>query len=219
MKPRRRRWTRVALGVGGAALGLGAVTAIILSLLSGADGPKRAPVHNVTLLRPPPPPPPPKAEEKPPEPELKKEEVKVPQPETPDQPADNQPPAGEQLGLDAEGGAGGDGFGLAARKGGRDITSLGAGGFGGFAATLQRHLQDELAKQERLRREDYRAVIKLWIAPDGSIQRYELAASTGNPATDEQLRAALSRLPPLRAPPPEEMPQPVRLRITSRSAG
>jgi protein TonB len=222
MKPRRRKWSRIAFGVAGLLLGGGALGAIIFALLSAGEGPKQAPVHNITLLRPPPPPPPPKVEEKQPEPEVKKEEVKIPEEQAPEQPdqAQDQAPPGEQLGVDAEGGAGGDGFGLAARKGGRDITSFGGGSpYAGFAGTVQQHIQDELAKRDKLRKEAYRVVVNLWIAPDGRLTRYELASSTGNPKTDEQLRLALDELAPFRSPPPQEMPQPVKLRITSRSAG
>ena len=41
--------------------------------------------------------------------------------------AANEPPPGEALGLDAEGGAGGDGFGLAARRADADLLQSGGG--------------------------------------------------------------------------------------------
>jgi hypothetical protein len=44
--------------------------------------------------------------------------------ESKSQSQDNKP-AGQELGLDAVGGAGSDGFGLVGKKGGRDITTLG----------------------------------------------------------------------------------------------
>ncbi|WP_052700215.1 hypothetical protein [Methylocucumis oryzae] len=73
------------------------------------------------------PPPPPKVE-KPPEPEVKNEvEQPEPEPEEPLPDVADEPPPGD-LGLDAEGTAGSDGFGLAARKGGRGLLGGGGGG-------------------------------------------------------------------------------------------
>src|SRR5208337_62662 len=70
-------------------------------------------VHTVTLLKPPPP----QKVEKPPEPEVKQEKPQesqvVEQQDVPDNKSNkDEPPPGDQLGLDAEGGAGGDAFGL-----------------------------------------------------------------------------------------------------------
>jgi protein TonB len=72
-------------------------------------------VQNITVIRPPPPPPPP--EEKPPPPPPDKLDEPLPQKE-PEPSPDNAPTPSQQLGLDADGAAGDDGFGLAARRGG-----------------------------------------------------------------------------------------------------
>lgn len=206
---------------------LGAVGWGVYSLwLAGGKSDRKHVVQQIELVRPPPPPPaPPKQEIKPPE--LKKEEViRTPEPPPPDAPkqADDKEPAGKELGLDAEGTAGGDGFGLAARKGGRDIITLGEGGGGRsgyqfYAGRLQRHLERELARDDRLRSTDYRAVVHVWLARDGRVDRVELAGPSGNPEADRRLTAALAALPAIGEPPPEGMPQPVRIRITSRAAG
>ena len=69
-------------------------------------------VQQITMIQPPPPPPPP--EVKPPEPEVEEEKIEEPEPEQEPEPApeeSNEPPA-EELGLDADGAAGSDGFGL-----------------------------------------------------------------------------------------------------------
>lgn len=202
-----------------AAVGLALVAALgygLMKLFSDSGAPKRRVVHQISLLKPPPPPPP-KPPEKPPEPQIKKEEVKVEQPK-PDAPKQDDAPAGKQLGVDAEGGAGSDGFGLVGNKGGRDL--LGGGmGFAFYTNGLQRFLQEELAKDKRLRSIDYRVVVRLWLGRDGAVRRVELAGSSGSPDVDARVREALGALAAVRQAPPENMPQPVKLRISNRGAG
>lgn len=164
---------------------------------------------------PPPPPPPPKQEEPPPE------EQKLDQPVPEEKPvenepekADNEPPPGDQLGVDAAGTGSGDGFGLVGKKGGRSLVS-GGDRNRWYAGLIQQDLQSALADDEAARRGRYALVVKLWVAADGRIERFELQGGTGDPKTDEALRRALAGLR-LRDAPPEDMPQPVRLRIVSR---
>src|SRR6266545_4823661 len=90
------------------------IIGFLASLIFSDMGPrKKEHIAVVNLMKPPPPP-----EQKPPEPEPPKEVPKqviqdIPQPQ--DAPQNDQPqddtPAGQDLGVDAEGGAGGDGFG------------------------------------------------------------------------------------------------------------
>jgi protein TonB len=215
---------RVGVGVGLLAFA-GLVAWGALSLMASGK-PAKKQVVQIALLKPPPPPPPP-PEIKPPEPEVHKEEVKMPEPEPEPQPAQQDaPPPGEQLGLDAEGGGGNDGFGLAARKGGTDITRLGGaeGGLGRdklawFAGMVQSHLQAYFSRNEKLRTADYRIVLRVWFAKDGRIERFELVDSTGNATLDGSIRLAMDSMPPLRQPVPTDIPQPVKLRVTSRGAG
>lgn len=187
-------------------------------LLGDAGPPKKQTVHNIALLKPPPPPPPPKPQEKPPEPEMKKEEVKIDEPK-PEARNPSDAPEGKQLGVDAEGGAGSDGFGLVGNKGGRDL--LAGGGrmaFAFYTNHLQRVLQDELAKHKKLKSADYRVVVRLWLSRNGALQRFELAGSSGDQSIDDALREALAETPAMREPPPESMPQPVKIRISNRGA-
>lgn len=202
----------------------------VKGLLADAGAKKRKTVHQIALLKPPPPPPPPKPEVKPP-PEIKKEQVKIEQPKPQEQPQQSkEPPPGENLKLDTAGTGQSDAFGLQAGQG-RDLTASAPATIGGTGAissgsaraqyafyinVIKRHFDEELAKNRKLRSGDYRVVINVWLARDGRIQRYELAGSSGSPDTDELLKTALSGMLPLPEPPPEAMPQPVRLRITAR---
>ncbi len=223
----RKRFLQYALLAFGLVLSASVVAYALKSLLGGGK-PKKASVQTIAVLRPPPPPPPPKPEEKPPEPEMKKEEVKLPDPEPkPQEAASDQPPPGPDLGVDADGSGAGDGFGLVGKKGGQDITTIGQGGGGGvnraqfafFTNMVTAHLQDELSKNRKLRSADYRVVLKVWFAKDGRVERTELAGSSGDGEIDQQIRTTLAEVAPMRQPPPPEMPQPLKLRLTSRGAG
>ena len=196
----------------------------IKSLLSDGGKPRKASVQTIAVLRPPPPPPPPKPEEKPPE--LKKEEVKLPEPE-PEQPkAENEPPPSQDLGVDADGSAGTDGFGLVGKPGGRDITEIGAVNasgagdpFAGFKVSLGAHFQDVLMRNERLRKANYRAQVSVWLSSTGRIDRVELGKGSGDDALDALIRTTLVQSQPVTQPMPADLPQPVRLTVTSRGAG
>lgn len=225
-QPRRRgrnQWlARLGVGVGLCCfVGVVAWSAYALML---DKKPTKKQVVQISLLKapPPPPPPPPPPEQKMPEPEVK-DEVKLPEPEP--QQANEAPPPGEQLGLDSDGSGSGDGFGLAAKKGGQDITTLGGGGgtnrnqFAWFTGLVQSQLQEQFQKNEKLRRADYKIVVRVWFGSDGHVERYELAGTSGNPDIDQNIKVALNEMPRLKQSPPESMPQPVKLRVTSRGAG
>ena len=211
------------IGLGALLLGIvGLVAWGGISLMSGGKSGKKQ-VVQLSLLKPPPPPPPP-PQTKPPEPEPPKEEVKIPEPEQRPEPAqDDAPPPGDQLGME-EGGGSGDGFGLV-HKSGTDITKLGTGGGLGkdrsawFGGVVRSHLQSQLARVEKLRDADYRIHLRVWFAPDGHVERYELVDSTGNAELDASIRVAMDKMPPLRQAPPQEVPQPVRLLVVSKLAG
>ncbi|MDO9163875.1 MAG: cell envelope integrity protein TolA [Methylococcaceae bacterium] len=179
-------------------------------------------VQQITMIQPPPPPPPP-PEIKQPEPEIKEEKIEEPTPDKEPEPAPeeaNEPPAAE-LGLDANGTAGSDGFGLAARKGGRSIL----GGTPGssilwYGGQIKRQVEDNLQNllnDTPAMKNGYSVIVNVWVGPDGRITRGELASGSGKADVDQAIRTAL---PKLRASigkaPPDNMPQPVKIRLTSR---
>jgi protein TonB len=228
-QPRSKLLTRLLLA-GIALLALVAIVYVVKGLLSDTGAKKKKTVHQIAILKPPPPPPPPKVEPKPPE--IKKEQVKIDQPKPQDTPQEKAPPVSETLKMDTPGTGPGDGFGIQAGQG-KDITTIGGGGGGTggvgggsnraqyalYVNLMKRHFDDELAKNRKLRSSDYRVIVSVWLGRDGRVQRYELAGSSGNVDTDELLKSTLSAMAPLPEPPPEAMPQPVRLRITARGTG
>lgn len=200
-----------------ALIGVGVVAVVALMgwfVLSAMGEPvqsNRKNIQQVQIIRPPPPP-----DVPPPPPEVK-EEVVVPEPEEPPQAESNDPPPGD-LGLDANGVAGGDAFGLLARKGGRDLIGSSDGDrFGWYGNVIRNDLLSRLAEIRDIRRDRYSIVVRLWLGPDGRVERFSLATSTGNKDLDQDLTAAIQSLGRVSEQPPEGMPQPIRLRIVSRT--
>ena len=190
-------------------------TGLAYAIKSMLDQPAPAPktvIQQVTLMRPPPPPP---VEEQPPPPKVE-EEVKLPDPEEQPTPADDaQPPPGDQLGLDADGTAGSDAFGLAARRGGRDLIG-GGDAFRWYANVLKDDILRRLSDNRRVRANRYSVNVRLWIDRSGAVERVALASTTGDPELDGELERALDGIERFAQAPPADMPQPVRLRIVSR---
>lgn len=210
---------RVLMILGALAL-IAAIAGIVMSFMTEGKSKKRTVIQQIAVMRPPPPPPPPKPEEKPPEPEIEKQEVKMPEPDTPPEPQQADAPASPDLGVDAQGTGNGDSFGLVGKPGGKDITTIGGGGGGNkftwYAGLVQGEIQKALARNSKLRGAEFKAVVRIWLAADGKVQRSELAGSTGNAETDGLIKLALAEMQPLRESPPADMPQPIRLRVTSR---
>ena len=179
-------------------------------------------IQQITMIQPPPPPPPP-PEIKPPEPQPEPEKIEEPKPEPEPEPEPEQAPEppSEQLGVDAAGGAGGDGFGLVGKKGGQGL--IGGGGGNAilwYGGQVKRGLEDALQNalsEGSARQNSYSVQLNIWISQDGRIERAELANSSGNSEVDSAIRQALPKLHvSLAKSPPENMPQPLKIRVTSR---
>jgi protein TonB len=216
---RKRSERRRKLGTAaGLAVGAAMVAVVASALLTKTPQDHRKYTQIVVLRLPPPPPPP----EKPPEPPKPQDIVKLEQPRPLDEPKpQEQPPAGP-LGVDAKGTGPGDSFGLAGRPGGHDITLGGQGGGGLgqglFGNAAARFIAQELARDEKLRGTGYRVELRVWISPDGHFERYELVRGTGNADTDALIREGLTHLGTYRQPIPENIQQPLRIRVTSSDA-
>lgn len=211
-KNKLRRFVPAIAGV--VFVGVIATVAVVFvrDMLNNTTPPKKS-VQQITLLQPPPPPPP-KVEQPP---EQKVEEVKLDEPEPEPVPDDsNEPAPGEDLAVDADGGAGGDGFGLLGKKGGRSLIGSGGSAFGWFATQVQSDVQDMLNNREDIRKKRYAVKVNLWLEPDGSVRNVEMIGSSGNAELDRSLRVALKQITQLKTRPPEDLPQPIRLRIASR---
>lgn len=207
------------------ALVIGALIAGAVLLVSKLTKPSAAPSRQAKIKlvvpdTPPPPPPPPKEEKKPEPPKDSPKEVKIEQPKTeapPQQPAETL----KMEGAGSDNGIAGIGSGTVQNDYvGQKIGSESTGGgdrFKWYGGLIQAQIQAALARNAKLRGRDYRVNVRVWLLPNGTVERAELAASSGNEEVDEQVRLALAEMPPLSERPPEGLPQPVKLRVTSRS--
>lgn len=170
-------------------------------------------VQEIRVIRPPPPPP--ETPPPPPPPPEEKVDLKEPEPE-PDPTPTNEPPPGEQLGLDADGSAGSDGFGLAARKGGRDLLASGGSAYAWYAGLLKNEILGKLQDEKKVRAASYSIQVRVWVRPDGTIERVRFTQSSGSGERDKAIEDAITRIRLSQAP-PTDMPQPISLRIASRA--
>jgi len=215
----------------------GLIGLLAKTLLSGGSSGAKKQIQVVTLIKPPPP----EVKEKPPEPEVPKEAPKAvmetpteaPTPQNqPDNSADNSPPAGDNLAVDGEGGAGDNAFGLGAKKGGRAITLGGTGGGGGGLSRLSllskysgysHKMQTDIEKSVKKVLDQsggrpkgkQQTLVKLTLSPDGAVLKYVIVGSSGSDRLDAAFRTALNGLR-LSEPPPEGMPSSMTLRITTQ---
>ncbi len=208
-----------------------AIVAVLALLVVGAgygayrwiatmsSGPSKHVMEVVTLklIQPPPPPPPPPPPVPPPPPEAKM--IEQPK-ETPDKPKAAEAP--QPLALDAKGGPGSDSFGLGGRPGGAPLIGGGVGGgagskFGWYANLIQSEIQQVLQKDEKLGSSRYGITVAVWLSPSGRPERVKLLNTTGNHDIDQRIEQTLSAMPTLPQAPPQDMPQPVNLRIDSRA--
>jgi len=212
----KKHWRAYATTIIGAILALvliGFIVKVIVDFVDKKPAKSEKKIQPITLLKPPPPPPPPPKVEKPPEPEVKQkiEEPKEPEPE-PETPPDEAP--AKDLGLDAEGTAGSDGFGLAGRKGGTGLFGGGSGNpFNWYGKAVEKGLIDVLNDNDELRRKGYFAIIKVWLKPDGSVEKAELSQGSNDQEIDAMIRRLLGKYRGSSEPTPPGMTQPLKFKL------
>lgn len=205
-----QRYVPIIIGVAIVLAVAGLLIWFVIGMMAGkTDGPNRPVAQVVKIVRPPPPPP-----EEPPPPPPPEEKIEEPlEQQEPEQAPDQASPA-EQLGLDADGSAGGDGFGLAARKGGRDLVGTGTAPFRWYTDLLSRSLEGCFSEDEAVRRGNYKVDVRVQVEADGSMRILDVIKSSGNAEIDAAIRArkgcniGQSR--------PIEVPAMATVRLTSR---
>jgi periplasmic protein TonB len=171
-------------------------------------------VQNITVIRPPPPPPP---DEPPPPPPPEKIEQQVPQ-DKPDPSHDEAPPPAANLGLDAEGAAGSDAFGLEGRPGGSDLVGGNGGAvFAWYTNKLKDTIIERLSADPRLHGKKYNVPLRIWLEADGRIRNMQLINSTGDKEIDNAIAADVSSIGRFTEAPPLELPQPITWQLNSHT--
>lgn len=191
---------------------------LVKVLLMNTDDKKRN-IHRVVLLKPPPPP---KIKEKPPEPEVEKEEIieeKLEELPEMEEVADDMP-EGSELGLDADGTAGSDAFGLRAKKG----RALVGGDDGGskylwytaiVSSEIQRLVNDILRKDGNLPKKELQAKVRVVLNDSGRVVEYRIVNSSGSRSMDMAIENALQTAV-INEPPPVGMPKALWFRVKAQ---
>jgi len=209
-------------------VGLIAAGAAVLALMAWGvysfvskidDKPRKPPKISLMPSTPPPPPPPPKEEKKP---EPPKDLNKPPPMEQP-----KMAPAAPSADLKMDGPAGDGPSAFSAGKiTNEDLSNAGkgpAGGGGGgafnpfnyYANLIKGELQRQLTRNKELREMAYKAEVQVWVNRDGSVSRFDVIKGTGDAELDAMLKKAIAASTAFSAGPPEKMPQPIRLRIST----
>jgi len=200
---------------------LGVIGYGLKKLMSGGDAHPKKKMTTIALkdLPPPPPPPPPKEQPKE-QPKDQPKEVKV------EQPKPEETPPAEVLKMEGAAGDGPSPFAAGAVSGeykGGETGTIGGGinkhQFDWYTGQLKEKIEDAISKDKELATGSYKVIVKVWVASSGRIQKYELVSSTGDAEKDALVRKALDGMPALSEPPPGDMPQPVKLKVSARSIG
>lgn len=192
----------------------------IKKLMSGGPTHKKQ-VTTIKLLPDTPPPPPPPPPKEPPKEQVKEQpkEIKVEQPK----PAET-PPA-EQLKMEGAAGNGPSPFAAGAvnneYKGG-EIKTIGSDGgakFNWYAGVVKSQIETALEKDKQLTTAQYKVIVSVWLKQTGEIDRLELSGAEASEDIQHAIKTALQNMPAMREAPPQDMPQPIKLRITARKMG
>ncbi len=70
----------------------------------------------------------------------------------------------------------------------------------------------KLAKKKK----SYTAIVKIWLNPDGTVSRFDLAKGSNDPDIDKLLEKLLGKFKKAGEAPPPGMEQPIKFKISSR---
>lgn len=193
----------------------------IKKLFSGG-APQKKQITTVKLLPdtpPPPPPPPPKEPPKETPKEQHKEAPKEPEPKPVE-----APPA-ENLKMEGAAGDGPSPFQAGTvnneYKGGAVATIGSDGGvkFRWYAGLVKSQIERAIERDKKLTQGQYKIVVSVWLKPNGQFERLSVEQSDSTPEIEQGIREALNDLPAMQESPPENMPMPIRMRITAKKMG
>jgi len=198
---------------------------IIRALISDSGVKRERQIQMVTLMKPPPPPPP-ELEEQPPEPEVEEEIIEPDEAndEMTDE-GDEMTDPGDNLGLDADGVAGADGFGLVSKKGGRALIGEGMGNsamlkkFAWYTQMIQDQIQANLRKQfdneGGIPDGSLEATVKIVLNETGQVSAFKIVDSSGSHKLDSAINIALKKVD-IDMPPPYDMPRSIKIKVSSK---
>jgi periplasmic protein TonB len=193
----------------------------IKKLLGGGTTHKKQ-ITTVKLLPdtpPPPPPPPPKEPPKETPKEQPKEAPKEPEPK----PAET-PPA-ETLKMEGAAGDGPSPFQSGAVNNeyrGGAVATIGSDGgvkYRWYAGLVKSQIERAIERDKKLTQGQYKIVVSVWLKPNGQFEKLSVEQSDTTPEIEQGIREALNDLPAMQESPPENMPMPIRMRISAKKMG
>jgi protein TonB len=93
----------------------------------------------------------------------------------------------------------------------------GSAAFAWYTNRLKDAILEKLAADTRVGSKKFSLSIRVWIEADGRIRQVKLSSTSGDNALDKLIESDLSSLSGMTEAPPLEMPQPISLKIVSRS--
>ncbi len=219
-----RQWLQRAL-IAVAAIALVAGLVVTIKGFLGAPTAAKRQAARISILPDTPPPPPPKEEKKPEPPKdeprqaMREETVKQDVPKLADTPIKMDGPAGDGPSAFQSGNVKNEysgGAPVIGGQGGSGIPDRAQERL--YATSVRQLLHDEIEKHLPPESGEVVATFSVWIDPDGTIRRFELAP-TGDGAHDAALRAAFEQTTHLlHLPSHAGLPQPMRFRLSVRPA-
>ncbi len=180
------------------------------SLFKGSSQAKRQ-VTTIKLLPdtpPPPPPPPPKEPPKEQPKEVQKvEEIKP-----------IETPPMESLKMEGAAGDGASPF-QAGPVTNNYIGSDNGSKYAWYAGVIKSEIQTALERNSLIKNGQYKAIVSVWLKPNGEIEKVSLIDSDATPEIQQAVRTVLESMQSIKQAPPAGMPQPVKLRITAKKIG
>ena len=208
-KPKKRWLKYLPAAIVAFVVLLALVAGLLLKDLFHIDkGEQKKQIQQITVIAaPPPPPPPPKEEIE--EPEVEEE---IPEEQLEEAAPDNdaEAPAGEDLGVDAEGGAGSDGFGLVGKKGGRGLL-----GGSGYEQVVRQEINEAIIENERLKRLEYVAIVNLKLRDNGEFEAFDVELVSGDAEAKALLEEILRKKRRMSKQRPLEAASLIKLRVKS----
>lgn len=204
----RRFASRLAGGLFGLLLVVGIVWFVRTMMMLKVSKPPRL-VQTIQVIKPPPPPP-----EQPPPPPPQKTEEPLPKDQPEEKPEQPEQAPDRPLGVDADGSAGSDAFGLAARAGGADlIGGTGTAPFAWYTNRMRDAIKDRLSEAPCAKTAKGSLSTRVIVSSDGHVKQIKLTTTTGNPKIDECVEHVLASITQMGEAPPPGMPEQVNLKV------
>jgi protein TonB len=73
-----------------------------------------------------------------------------------------------------------------------------------------------MSRNRKVLHDEFRVVVRVWLADDGRVTRADIVSGSGNAQVDQQIQVTLMDMPPLHDVPPSAM-RPIQLRLSNRS--